>query len=743
MRTSFISLALCALAFTAQAQPTLRGQITDQETSEPLVGVTVALPAFDTGTATDTDGRYELRVPGPGTIRVVFSYVGYRSETRTVAVGSEPVVLDIRLAPTFVEAPEVTVTAKARESDILSTPQSVAVVGAAGLARASGGSALEALDEVAGVRLLRTGPAIAKPVIRGLTAQRVLVVQDGIRQEGQGWGDEHGPEIGSADVDRIEVVRGPSSLLYGSDALGGVVQTTSDDLFALTDAASGGVNVQGLSGSRLGQVEARLGGRSGATVYETRLGLLRAGDVATPDGLLPNTAHEQRTGTLRLGRELGASTVALDLQHFQSELGLFEPDEFAVGDDTGGRFEIGDPHQTIVHNRVGLRAKVPLGEHRLNLVTGLQQNRRREFSEESGVDPALYLRLTTATTDLRLHHAPLGRVFGTVGVSGLWQRNETLADETLIPGGTTLDGAVYLAEEWVLPTLTLSGGTRLDTRRLDVDAAPGLGVAAQTRSYTALTGALGAAWQPRADLSLGLNLGRAWRAPVLIELFGNGVHEGTARFERGDPDLVPEASLSLDGVVRYLTPHLFAEVSGFVNRIGDYIFPRLTGEVDSASGFLIYDYAQADARLVGAEFRLDVHPHVAHGLGLHLSGDVTAGTNRETGTPLPFVPPARLTTAVEYRTDTFGPASAVELRFGPTFTAAQRRDDVDEIPTDSYTVWDASASATFALGGVTLQPVLAVDNLFDARYVDPLSRFRPFGVPAPGRSVQFRLIATF
>ena len=622
------------------------------------------------------------------------------------------------------------------------------------------GALAQTMERVAGITSINVGVGIAKPVIRGLTAQRVLVVQNGVRQEGQGWGDEHGPEIGSADVDRIEVVRGPSSLLYGSDALGGVVQTTSADLFALRESFGGGLSVQGLSGAQQGQLDARLGGRFGRTVAEARLGVLRAGDVATPDGLLPNTAQEQTTGTLRLGREIGDATLALDLQHFRSRLGFFEPDEFVAGSDAGGRFEIGDPYQRIVHNRASARADVPLGGHRLDVVAALQQNRRREFGHHHGEEhdheeeehgehehgaeePALSLRLTTATTDVRFHHAPLGRVFGTVGVSGLWQRNETLAEETLIPGGETLNGALYVTEEWVLPTLTLTGGARLDARRLDVDAAADLGVAAQTRSYTALTGALGAAWQPRADLSLGLNLGRAWRAPVLIELFSHGVHEGTTRFERGNPDLVPEAGLSLDAVARYLTPHLYAEVSAFVNHLGGYIFPRPTGETDPGSGFAVYDYAQADARLVGAEFRLDVHPHVAHGLGLHVSGDLTGGVNRETGAPLPFVPPARLTTALEYQLDDLGPASDVELRLGPTFTAAQRRDGIDEVPTDGYTVWDASASATFALGGVTLRPVLAVDNLLDARYVDPLSRYRPYGVPAPGRSVRLRLIATF
>jgi len=751
---------LALMAGTTHAQ-TLTGRVTDGETGEPLPGATVVLPTLDLGTATDAEGRYALDLPAPGTYRVVYRYVGYTTDTRSVAAGSGTTVVDVVLTPSFVEVAPVTVTAKARASDVLSTPQSVAVVDEHVLAREAGGTPFDALDVVTGVRLLRTGPAVAKPVIRGLTAQRVLVVQDGVRQEGQQWGDEHGPEVGAADVDRIEVVRGPASLLYGSDALGGVVQTTHDALFGYEGALAGEAVLTGLTGTRQGSGAVTLGGRRGALAYEGRLGVLRAGHVATPAYLLPNTAQAQTTASARLGyRFAERGSLTADAGLFDQTLGLFEADELAPGavpePEGAGRHAIGEPYQRVRHARAALRADVPLGRSRLEVVTALQQNRRREFGhhgeegDEGGVRehaseaPSLYLRLTTATADARLHHRPLGRVFGTVGVSGLWQENETLAEETLIPAAATLGGAVYVTEELVLPTLTLDAGLRFDARSLDVVANEALGVAAQTRTYTALTGALGAAWQPRGDLAFAANLGRAFRTPQLIELFGDGVHEGTLRYERGDSELTPESSLSLDGVARYLTPHLFAEVSAFVNRIDGYIFPRATDAFDPESGFRIYDYAQADARLAGAELRLDVHPHVFHGLGLHLAGDVTGGLNRETGQPLPFVPPARLQVAVEYRVDALGPARDVEARLGPTFVAGQDRPALpEEVPTDTYTTWGLSVAATFEGADFTVTPVLAVDNLFDAAYVDPLSRFRPYGVLAPGRSVRLRLRVGF
>ncbi|MDT0631366.1 TonB-dependent receptor [Rubrivirga sp. S365] len=765
MRHTALLLALVVLGLYAPAalSQSLTGRVTDAETGAPLPGATVAVPALALGASTGADGRFVLSALPAGSARVVVSFVGYRSETRTVDVGAGGAGLDVALAPSVVEAPDVTVTARARASDVLSTPQSVAVVDEEALDRAGGATPFDALDEVAGVRLLRTGPGIAKPVIRGLTSQRVLVVQDGVRQEGQGWGDEHAPEVGAADVDRIEVVRGPASLLYGSDALGGVVQTVPTDLFARTAPLGGEASLAGATVAQQTEGTLVVGGVSGRLGYEVRGGALRAGLVRTPSGLVPNTALDTETLSGRVGTHVGeGGRLVAEAGTFRQSLGLFE-DGGLVPEAPAGRFTIDMPRQTVAHDRAALRLDLPLGLDRLDVVAAVQQNRRREFEEHEDEDhlgdehgdeehgggaaenlPTLSLRLTTVTTDARFHHRPLGPVFGVLGVSGMFQRNETLAEEVLIPGGTTLNGAVYAAEQVVSGPLTLDAGVRFDARHLDVEANGTLGVEAQTRTYTALTGAVGAAWQLRPDLSVAANLGRAFRAPILQELFGNGVHEGTLRFERGNAALAPETSLALDGVVRYLTPHVYAEVSGFVNAIGGYITPRATGGVDPESGFQVYDFVQSDARLVGAEARLDVHPHALHGLGVHLAGDVTRGTDTDADRPLPFVPPARLQTAVEYRAGRLGPARDVEARIGPTFVAAQRRADLpEEVPTDAYTVWSASASASFAVGGAVVTPTLAVDNLTDATFVDPLSRYRPFGVPAPGRSVRLALRASF
>ncbi|ACY47773.1 TonB-dependent receptor [Rhodothermus marinus] len=751
VRTGLLVLILLVSGISTGLAQVLEGRVTDATTGAPLIGANVLVLSVQTGTTTDAEGRYRLLLPRPGRYRVLFSFVGYQPETREVVLSEAgPVRLDVALTPTSIEAPAVTITAKAQATDVLSTPQAVAVLEGDALRLARGMTAVDALAQTPGVHLVHTGTGIAKPMIRGLTAQRVLVVQDGIRQEGQQWGDEHGVEIDAHAAERIEVVKGPASLLYGSDALGGVVQLATEGPFGYDRPLTGAVTFEGASNTRMGGLHVEAGGRQGNWAYAGNLTFRQAGAYDTPRGTVPNTGLEERNGMLQLGYENHAARWELAYKRYRARIGFFEPEEDEATAETPDRYRIGEPYQQVDHDLLQLRSRWRLGADRLELNAAWQQNRRREFGHHHEADeeeaphvdeheaPSLYLRLSTLTSDLRFHHRPLGPLFGTIGLSGFFQRNETLAEEALIPGARTWNGAVYVFEELVLPRLTISGGVRWDGRRLSVEANEDLGVVAQTRTYSAFSGAVGLAWQVRPDLSLAFNVGRAWRAPTLNELFSQGVHEGTSRFEVGTPTLRPEQSLSLDGTLRWLRPRWYLELNAFVNRIDRFIFPRPTGQRDPDSGLFIYQYDQAQALLWGGELLLNLG--VTAWLHLHVGGDVTYTENRETGQPLPFSPPPRLITGIEVHRERWGPASEVMLRLGPTLVADQRRVAPEEAPTEGYVLWNAAFSARWPLGAWQLVTDLTVQNLLDRAYVSHLSRLRPYGVLDPGRNVQLRLM---
>lgn len=746
VRIGFVALALLCYGIRGGYAQVLEGRVTDAATGSPLVGATVYVLPVQTGTTTDADGAYRLALTRLGRYRVLFSYVGYQTTIREVALSEATSVrLDVALTPTSIEAPAVTITAKAQLTDVLSTPQAVTILEGDALRLARGITAVDALAQTPGVHLLHTGVGIAKPVIRGLTAQRVLVVQDGVRQEGQQWGDEHGIEIDAQAVERIEVVKGPASLLYGSDALGGVVQLATEGPFGYTKPLTGAVTLEGASNTQMGSVHVETGGRQGNWAYAGNLTLQRIGAYDTPRGLVFNTGLEGRSGMLQLGYETTTTRWQLAYKQYRARIGFFEPEESEASAEND-RYHIGEPYQHVDHDLLQLQTRWQLGPDRLELNVAWQQNQRREFGhheegsshEPAHESPALHLRLRTLTSNVRFHHRPIGSLFGTFGLSGFYQRNETLAEEALIPGARTWNGAAYVFEEWVLPRLTISGGLRWDVRRLSVEENEDLEVAAQTRTYKAFSGAVGLAWQAQSDLSLALNLGRAWRAPTLNELFSKGVHEGTTRFEQGTPTLRPEQSLSLDGTLRWLRPRWYLELNAFLNWIDRFIFPRPTGQRDPASGLFIYQFDQTQALLWGGEVMLNLS--VTPWFHLHLGGDVTYTENRETEQPLPFSPPPRLITGFEVHRERWGPAEEVMLRLGPTYVAHQRRVAPEESPTDGYVLWDAALSARWPLGAWQLVTDLAIQNLTDRAYVSHLSRLRPYGVLNPGRNVQLRLV---
>ncbi len=263
VRTGLLVLILFISGISSGLAQVLEGRVTDATTGEPLIGANVLVLSVQTGTTTDAEGRYRISLPRPGRYRVLFSFVGYQPETReAVLSGAGPVRLDVALTPTSIEAPAVTITAKAQATDVLSTPQAVAVLEGDALRLARGMTAVDALAQTPGVHL----------------------VQDGVWQEGQQWGDEHGVETDAHAAERLEVVKGPASLLYGSDALGGVVQLATEGPFGYGRPITGAITLEGASNTRMGRIHVETGGRQGNWAYAGNLTLRQAGATTRPGG---------------------------------------------------------------------------------------------------------------------------------------------------------------------------------------------------------------------------------------------------------------------------------------------------------------------------------------------------------------------------------------------------------------------------------------------------------------------------
>jgi iron complex outermembrane receptor protein len=747
MRALFLVAALAvghfALATAAlPSAPTLSGRVTDT-TGAPLAQVQVTVLEANRSATTDTDGRYRLEQLPTGTFSVAFRTIGYRPEVRRVTLSSESVTLDLALKATVVELTELQVTASPLATSTLESPQPTTVLGGEDLSRAQAASLGETLNSVPGVHSFSTGAGIGKPVIRGLTSNRVLILDDGQRMETQQWGDEHSPNIETANAERVEVIRGPASVLYGSDALGGVINVLQPDL---PDAIGRPAIIQGKasaaysSNNREPDGSLMVEGASNGFAFRAEGSGRTAGDVRTPTYQLWNSGLRQGGGSGTLAYQGAWGSLRGTYSQRNEKLFLTDEDSTAT------------PTQRMVTNRASLDLTLPFHTSRLEAKAGWERNRRREFEDSLTSDVALGLLSKTWTGSVQYHHPNLGKVYGIIGLSGLGTTFDKFGEETLIPNNRVWTSGIYAFEQADVGPWRLSAGARYDYRHLDVDQDDVLGVAAQTRSYNSLSGNLGVLYRLSEPVALVLNVGRGFRAPNSFELFANGVHEGTVAFERGDPALQNETSVNTDLALRIQAPKISAEIGGFANLIHNYIFSIPTGATDPESGFEIFDFTQGDARLLGFESSVQYHPMPY--LHLQLGADYTNGQNTSADQPLPNIPPFRATYTVRFEPAGRGVFQSPYLSLGGETNAKQTRLNPAEAEffaeafdgvgyqSEGYTLANAGAGFTLNTGERPIQFDFSVHNLFNQGYADFLSRIKTNApLPGMGRTLIARVTA--
>jgi iron complex outermembrane receptor protein len=733
LAAALVAAAPPAVVDTAPPARTLSGRVTNPA-GAPLYQARVTVPEANRSTVTDLEGHYIVAELPSGTYSVSFSAIGYAPQVRRVTLGQEDITLDVELRPSLVELPDLQVTAAPLATTSLTSPQPVSVLGGSDLEASRSATLGETVSNLPGVRSFSTGSGVGKPVIRGLTSNRVLVLADGERVESQQWGDEHGPQIEAADAARIEVIRGPASVLYGSDAIGGVINVVSPPL---PDAQGRDPFVSGRAVASYGtnneQPDGSLGveGAAGQVGFRGSLTGRTAGDVRTPAGELFNSGLWTVNGTGTVGYRGGWGTVSATYVRRDERVEIHEDPM----EDPGAT-----PFQRIGDDRLHLSGSIPVGASHLDIDLGAGRNRRREFEAEGVDEVALGLRSRTWSADVRLHHAPVGRVAGIVGLSALRNSFEKFGEETLIPDNAYNNLGVYAFEQAELGRWNISVGARYDYRRLTVEDDAVLGVEAQRRTYHSATGNLGALYRVAEPVALVLNLGRGYRSPTAYDLFSNGVHEGTVRFERGDPALENETSVNGDLALRVQTSAVSAEVGVFANYIDNFIFPDPTGELDPESGLQIFDITQGDARLTG--FEAAVEYHATEWLHLRSTADYTRGQNRTTDTPLPFIPPLRVTYSVKVEGGDGERIQHPYLSLGAETNARQDDLDPEDVAPAGYTLVNLGAGLVLPMGERRMALDLQLRNALDEEYASFLSRYKRYALD-PGRNFVVRVTAAF
>ncbi len=761
------AVTIAALFSPSLLAQTISGSVAN-ENGAPLSNVSVTIRALQRVNVTDNDGKFLFRKLVQGTYMVEFNLIGYKRETREVSVTTDDVSITIALKSTPLELPALTVTAEPQPASILETPLATTVVEGRQLQRERGQSLGQTIEFAPGVAAFSGGPLSMKPVIRGLSAQRVLVLSGGVRLESQTWDEPQSPEINVLDVDRIEIVRGPNSVLYGSDALGGVVNVVKPELQSVSEGAPalhGIFTANGFSNSLQVASGISLSGASSMWNYRGNFSARFAGDYSAPagktadghsgtSGTVFNTGGNEINGSAAIGTKQEWGTLNLDITHFGQKYFISpEPGrkEYELNINTGLYDSLpAAPSQEILHETATLYANLPMPDARIELTGTYQRNSRKEDGvaetdadeqkkADLGIKPEAQLILNTFSLDAKAHHHAMGPFLGTVGVSTVYQMNETAGQNAIIPGFTAFNFAGYLYEEFrIQHDVRLTGGLRYDSHRLHADANSQLGNSDQTLNFNAATGTVGVAWNVVEPLTFAVSAGRGWRAPVAAELFFKGSDEGAVRYKIGDSSLTPEVSLNVDLSARYSSSFVSAELSVFQNEINNYIFLVPTGQ--KISGLDSYRYKQADATIVGGEISLQAK--IAEWCVVNGGADMLRGTNNETNSPLPLIPANRIKAGIRlYRGELAGVQNPY-FSLREKYVLAQDRTGLFEISTPAYTLFDIGAGGEVQFASYKFTVDLTVENVLDEAYYDHLSRYKEYALD-PGRNIELRFSVPF
>jgi iron complex outermembrane receptor protein len=615
--------------------------------------------------------------------------------------------------------------------------------------------------------VIQYGPSIAKPVVRGLHSARIQVMNGTVPQEGQQWGAEHAPEIDGFQAHEVEIVRGAAGILYGSNAIGGVVRVLPRPL-PTAHGLSGELQLNAFSNNRQGAVSVELEDAGLdlpwlADVSWRVQGTLRgAGDAATPTYYLPNTGFTEANWNVAAGIHRGWGTSQLSFSRFATHLGMYRGAHVGTVADleramqdplTTASFArtIARPDQRVSHNLLTWENRLLLGDATaLELTYGYQYNNRNEYDSKGfaadSPRPAFGLRLITHSVEARLQHALSPRVHGTVGVVGLRQGNLSRGRSFLIPQYRLYSGGVYALEQYDHGPLSLTAGLRYDARTQHVYqyGAPVVISPDEVHDWGGLSASAGVAWSWH-TWTLATSVGRMWRPANVNERFSQGVHHGTAQYEIGDPSLDRERSVAVDATLRHQSDRLRFELTAYRNTIDGFMYLRPRAPVQTVRGaYPAYQYSGTDAMLTGGEASLQYEPTAS--LMFYASGTLVRGTDRLAGGPLFDMPADRLVASVRLHGTGTGRIEAPYVELGTTLVRRQDRipaATVYPLPARGYALVNVEVGAgRLHLAGREIEAGLTVRNLFDTAYRDYLSRYRLY-VDDQGRDVVLRLRATW
>jgi iron complex outermembrane receptor protein len=780
---NILLLLMCILTSIAYSQINMSGTISDKTTNEKLQSAVVSIPEIKRGTTTDASGIFSFSSLPKGNYLLNIKYVGYASLNIQLKLYRDTII-QIQLSQTAAELNDVIVTGVSKATEVKESPIAITLVNQKELEATTATNIVDAICKLPGISSINTGAAISKPVIRGLGYNRVVTLNDGFKQEGQQWGDEHGIEIDEASIARIEILRGPGSLMYGSDAIAGVVnflphEPLADGKIALNAMLNYQSNNSLISSSLFSA------GNMNGFNWNLRGSNKTAGDYSNRyDGKVWNSCFREWNvnGGFGVTKKWGYSNISFS--SFNQQIGFNEgardsSGKFlhdvmsgdsiisspATGNDLKG-YKISVPFQRINHQRVSVQNKIFIGRGSLVVNAGWQMNERREFGNVQNPTLAgLHFLMHTGSLDMQYHLPERKEWNTTFGISGMYQQSMNKGSEFLIPAYNLFDYGIFGVTQKRFNKLFFEAGIRFDQRffhsqSLYEDTIQRF--ADLKKLFWNFSGSIGLSYKANENWVVKFNLAKGFRAPVAAELASNGAHEGTFRYEYGNPNLKPESSYQVDAGVSYSSEHVNVSLDVFENTILNYIYTqKLNSETggdslrDDGEGNPIpaFQFKQNNAVLAGAELTMDIHPHPADWLHFENSFGYVYAVNLnkpDSAKYLPFTPPAHYRGELRFdipKTGDWVRGLFAGVHFDYFFQQNHALlENNTETPTPDYALLGISAgfdlfahrSSTSLRSGTSATKIatviIAAENLTNTAYQSHLSRLKYLDVnPATGK----------
>ncbi len=782
MKSSAILLFFLLLTLSSvKGQFDIRGIVID-DTNQPIPGANISLHELHRHTSTSLKGTFAIKNLKPSSYHLHVSAVGFHGKALTIWLKSDTTIR-IMLHESVNELHEVVVEGNVLKEDQKESSLLVRVVDEEQINESLSSSLMESLGKLEGVTSMNIGVGASKPVIRGMNSYRVLVNDNGIRQEGQQWGTDHGLEIDQQSVGQLEVLKGPAALSYGSGAMGGVINIKDAHVVeqgetelkvksvyrSLNDTRG---LVVGMGGNRNGFVFALNGTYMDYSNYKvpTNQYVYFTQVLDLFENELSNTAGKERHFKSMIGLHRSWGHTHLTVSRFGQRVGVFAgavgiARSYEISDPDA--FDIDVPFQLVDHWKVLSNSNIAWGNGWLELDVGYQSNQREEH--ERGGNHGIPSTGTTLGLDLDLksiegnvkYHFPKGKKgAGVLGAQFNYITNRVGGFDFIIPGYTRTQGALYYIHKWKpSELLSLNAGMRIDgiTFQSNSHVRPFfrdfefIGFVRRSpdldEEYLNYSAGIGGAYQYSDQINLKFNFGKTFRAPSIAELASNGVHHGLFRFEKGDSTLKAEQGYQFDVGMIYEGKRIHYSFSPYVNYYTNFIYlgasnQFATVDIDGISipfpgGGQVYQYQQTEALFTG--FEVNIHYHLSKQLELDLVGDYVRANNLNSIWDLPFIPPWSLNLSTRYTlNEKLKWLNDTWLKVGLGIYGAQNKVDQNEATTAGYFLLDLSGGCHFGQKenwGLTFQIV----NLLDGSYLNHLSRYRILAIPEPGRNITVTL----